>query len=297
MRRPSIVHTHMAKAGTLGRLAASSVTDARVIHTFHGHVLEGYFGPAREMAFGKIERYLATRSDALIAVSSQVRDQLLDMGIGRPSQWRVIPLGIDLEPFVAHLPPMTTARSAFGLPQNVPAVGIVGRLVAIKDLETFLRAATRVASAEPDAIFVIAGDGPLRSALESLAARILPGRARFLGWVSELAPLYAALDVVALSSRNEGTPVALIEAAASQRPVVATDVGGVREVVMDGETGHLVPPGDAEMMARKIISLLQDRQSAHSMGQRAMARAISRFSSTRQAADMADLYDELLGRI
>lgn len=294
LRRPAIIHTHMAKAGAVGRLAAKAAPEAVVIHTFHGHVLESYFSRLKEKAFMASERALARRSDVLIAVASQTRDQLLDFGIGRPDQWRIVPLGLELASFLKDAPAPRVARTRLGLPEHGPIVGIVGRLAKIKDHETFFRAALEVSSAEPSSTFAVAGDGARRSELEQLAAQILPGRVRFLGWVSDLVSLYAALDVVVLTSRNEGTPVALIEAGAARRPVVATDVGGVSEVVRNGDTGFLVGVGDVSSVARKILLLLRDPERSREMGDRARAHVIVRFSATRSVKEMEDLYLELL---
>lgn len=294
LRRPAIIHTHMAKAGALGRLAAGAVPESVVLHTFHGHVLESYFGRLKEKAFMASERALARRSDVLVAVAPQTRDQLLDFGIGRPNQWRIVPLGLELESFLTDVPPRRVARIRIGLPESGPIVGIVGRLVKIKDHETFLRAAMEVSLAEPSCTFAVAGDGPLRPELEQLAVSVLPGRVKFLGWVSDLPSLYAALDVVVLTSRNEGTPVALIEAGAAKRPVVATDVGGVSEVVLQGGTGFLAAVGDVSSIARKILILLRDPERSREMGERARVHVVARFSATRLVNEMENLYLELL---
>jgi glycosyltransferase involved in cell wall biosynthesis len=292
-RRPDVVHTHMAKAGTLGRLAAKRRRVPVVIHTFHGHVLDGYFSPAATRAVLATERALARGTDALIAVSPAVRDELLDLGIGTPDRWHVVPLGLDLEPLrTSHLR-RRQARARLLVPNLGPVVGIVGRLVPIKDHDTFLRAAAIVARDRPDVRFVVAGDGTERPRLERLAAELLGDRARFLGWVDDLPALYAAMDVVVLTSRNEGTPVALIEAHAANRPVVATRVGGVPDVVEDGRTGLLAPPGDAAAVAAAISSVLDAPNLARTLARRGR-EASARFSLDRLADDLAELYAALL---
>jgi glycosyltransferase involved in cell wall biosynthesis len=294
--RPDIVHTHMAKAGTIGRMAARRNDTPVVIHTFHGHVLEGYFSPARNQVYLRIERLLARSTDVLVAVSPAVRDELLALGIGRPSQWRVIPLGLELQELLdARISPLE-ARRRLGLPEDGPLVGIVGRLVPIKDHATFLRAAATVSRGRPDVRFVIAGGGELSERLKAEASDLLPGRCHFLGWVMDLPSLYAALDVVVLTSRNEGTPVALIEAAAAGKPSVATDVGGVSDVVRDGVTGFLVRVGDPDAIAERIVSLLEsgDRGAAMGIGAREWVRG--RFSAERLATDIEDLYREQVAR-
>jgi glycosyltransferase involved in cell wall biosynthesis len=295
-RRPDVVHTHMAKAGALGRLAARRTGVPVVIHTFHGHVLEGYFSGWKARAFLAAERGLARMSDALVAVSPAVRDELLALGIGRPSQWCVIPVGLDLHDLLTQEVDREKARGALGLPETGPVVGIVGRLVPIKDHVTFLDAAARVARERADVIFVVAGDGELRSELEVRARHLLGDRCRFLGWVMDLPTLYAALNVVVLTSRNEGTPVALIEAGAAGKPAVATRVGGVPYVVQDGKTGLLVPPGDPRAIAAGVSALLDDPGRARAFGEAARREASSRFRIERLADDLAGLYGELLTR-
>lgn len=294
LSRPAIVHTHLAKAGTLGRIAARSADIPHVVHTFHGHVLEGYFSRPASAGFLQIERALARRTDALVAVSQSIRDELLDLGVGTPTQWHVIPLGLDLEPIADSAINSLQARRVLDLPRSGPIVGIVGRLVPIKNHELFLEAARLISGERPDTCFVIAGDGELRDRLESRGRALLGDRVRFLGWVHDLPGLYRALDVAVLSSNNEGTPVALIEAAAAATPIVATDVGGVKDVIDHGHTGYVVPPNDAASLAARVTELLNDARGAHRMGTQARGRAITRFGARRSLDEVAHLYDSLL---
>jgi glycosyltransferase involved in cell wall biosynthesis len=295
-QRPDIVHTHMAKAGTLGRIAARQARVPVILHTFHGHVLDEYFSKPVSKLFGATERYLSRWTDALIAVSPSVRDFLLALGVGKPSQWHVIPVGLELDDLVRPPPPKDESRKRLGLPADGPAVGIVGRLVPIKDHSTFLEAARVIANVRSDVTFVVAGDGESRVPLQARAEQMLGDHVRFLGWVFDLPALYGCLDVVVLSSRNEGTPVALIEAGAAAKPVVATRVGGVPDVVRDGETGYLVAPGDGVAMARGILELLDNPQRATAMGAAAREWVRPRFSAARLVEDIIELYCELLGR-
>jgi len=294
--RPQVVHTHLAKAGAIGRAVAQTHRVPVVVHTFHGHVLQEYFGNLTNRAFATAERALAKRTDALLAVSPQVRDDLLGMGIGTPAQWHVIPVGIELDDLVRDRPSRDAARRHLNLPLDAPIVGCVGRLVPIKDHGTFLDAAVRLLRDRPDVTFAIAGDGELREGLKQRARQLLGDRVVFLGWVEDLRSLYAAFDVVALTSRLEGTPVSLIEAAAAGKPVVATRVGGVREVVRDGETGLLVSPEDPVSVAASLLALLDDPQGARRMGAEGTAWVTGRFSARRLAQDLAALYAELLDR-
>jgi glycosyltransferase involved in cell wall biosynthesis len=223
-----------------------------------------------------------------------VRDELLALGIGRPEQWRVVPLGLELGDLLGGPAERSASRAALGLPPEAPLVGTVGRLAAIKDHATFLAMAARLAAARTDVSFVVAGDGSLRGALEAEAKSLLGNRIRFLGWATDLPVLYGALDVVVLTSRNEGTPVALIEAGAAGRPVVATDVGGVAEVVRDGASGFVVPPGDAAALAARVGTLLDDPDAARAMGLAGREWVRGRFGSERLVGDLTALYGELM---
>lgn len=295
-QRPDIVHTHTAKAGTLGRLAARRAEVPVVIHTFHGHVLDEYFVRPVSQFFASMERYLAQQTDALIAVSPSVRDFLLGVGVGKQSQWHIVPVGLELDSLLVGTPDREECRHRLGLPIDGPAVGIIGRLVPIKDHVTFLEAARRLATVRPDVTFVVAGDGESRRKLQRNAEKMLGDRVQFLGWVFDLAALYGALDVVVLSSRNEGTPVALIEAGAAGKAVVATRVGGVPDVVRDGVTGALVNAGDADAMAAEILALLEAPHRAEMMGSAARKLVRERFSAARLVDDVTELYEQLLSR-
>jgi glycosyltransferase involved in cell wall biosynthesis len=292
--RPDVVHTHMAKAGLLGRQAADA-TGVTSVHTFHGHVLEGYFATPANRVFLTLERRLARRTGALVAVSHAVRDDLAALGIGEPSRWHVVPLGFDLAAFGSDEPRRWAARRALGIGDDTLAVGIVGRLVPIKNHPLFLEAARLVADRAPRARFIVAGDGELRVALEAEARAALADRVAFTGWVHDLPSLYAALDLVVLTSLNEGTPVALMEAGAAGVAVVATDVGGVRDVVDDGTTGRLVPSGDADGVAAAILELLDDDAARGRLGAEAARQAPARFSPEAMTARLAHLYRSIAG--
>jgi glycosyltransferase involved in cell wall biosynthesis len=310
--RPQIMHTHMAKAGALGRLAGILYNcfghgrrpgrRAVLIHTFHGHVLDGYFSPRLAKIFLTIERWLARRTDLLIAVSPSIQEELLSKGIGHASQWRVIPLGLDLSA-LAQLP----------LPNGASPVriGMVARLVPIKHPSLFLHAVARLTHEAPGSSVrgVIVGDGPLRHALECEAEQLGVDRAvQFTGWQRDLRSVYDGLDVVCLTSWNEGTPVALIEAMAAGRAVVATDVGGVRDL-LDEEPrrsapiaagtfrrttrGLLVRPGDVEGVAHALRAVATDAALRRELGEAARPHVLSRFSIDRLLRDITDLYDAL----
>jgi glycosyltransferase involved in cell wall biosynthesis len=287
----TVLHTHMAKAGTVGRLAALSLRRRpRTVHTFHGHVLDGYFSPGVQRAFVEVERRLAARTDALIAVSDEVRDALLDLGIGRPDQFHVVGYGLDLGRFLAVDGPSGRLRGPLGLGPDVPLVGVLGRLVAIKDHATLVAAVARL----PGVHLAIVGDGERRGALEADVSRLgLTGRVHFTGWCDDVPGALADLDVVALTSRNEGTPMALIEAAAAGRPVVATGVGGVATVVEDGVTGYVVGAGDVDAVAARLASLLADGAARERLGRAARVSISGRFGPERLLHDVRALYASL----
>jgi glycosyltransferase involved in cell wall biosynthesis len=302
--QPTIVHTHMAKAGLLGRLAArvynvtrGAAPRARLVHTYHGHVLEGYFGGARTSVFIALERWLARISDAIVAISPAIRGELLDQyRIGRPEQYRVIPLGFDLAPFAAiNGEARARARQILQIDVNAPVVTTVGRLTAIKQHHLFLDVAERVIARHTDAVILLVGDGELRANLEAQAARLgLGSHVRFLGWRRDLATLYAATDVFALTSRNEGTPVALIEAMASSVPGVSTDVGGVRDVILDATMGIRVPLDDTSAFAAGVLHLLDAPQERITIGECGRRHVLGRFDINRLTDDVEGLYRDLL---
>jgi glycosyltransferase involved in cell wall biosynthesis len=294
-----LVHSHMAKAGTIGRLAALSMfsrrSRPRLVHTFHGHVLHGYFGAPQQRSFLELERRLAKHTDALVAVSPEVRDELVGLGIGKPGQYRVVPVGLDLGRLLQVGSPAVPGgrlRAALGLSAGVPLAGVLGRLVPIKDHATLFSAL----AATPGVHLAVLGDGELRPRLEALARELgIAGRTHFTGWWQDVPAALADLDVVALSSRNEGTPVALIEALAAARLVIATDVGGVGHVVQDGETGWLCRSGDPGALAELIQRALSKPALAARLGQEGRRRVAERFGQARMVSDHLSIYRELIG--
>lgn len=302
--RPLIVHTHMAKAGLLGRVAAAAYNltrgtapPTRVIHTYHGHVLEGYFSPLMTRLFIGLERLVARLTDAIVAISPAIERELRDQfRIGRAEQYRVVPLGFDLSRFAAVDDAMRAqARRALSVPDDADVVCTVGRLTAIKQHRLFIDAVAAAARSRPQLIALIAGDGELRPDLERYAGeRGVADRVRFLGWRKDLAAIYAATDVFLLTSRNEGTPVALIEAMASGVPGVSTDVGGVKDVIASDAVGARVPDGDVAGLAAAIVRYLSDREGRRAAGQRARAAVLDRYSLDRLVRDIDALYGDLL---
>jgi glycosyltransferase involved in cell wall biosynthesis len=293
--RPAIVHTHTAKAGLLGRLAALLARTPVVVHTYHGHVLAGYFHPIVSALFRRIEWALAPATSVLLTVSESVKDDLVRLGVARSDRVRVLPLGLDLQPLAASLPRGTLRREA-GWDDDAPLVGIVGRLVPIKDLGTFIDAAVRVAAQRSDVRFAVVGDGEERKRLEGIATSALGQRVHFFGWRKDTAAVLGDLDIAVNTSLNEGTPVALIEALAAGRPVVATAVGGTPDVLEGGRFGALVPARSGAAVARAIQAALDSRESALAMAAAGQTVVLKRYSVNRLLDDMAALYRELLSQ-
>jgi glycosyltransferase involved in cell wall biosynthesis len=292
--RPHVVHTHTAKAGMLGRLAAWWTGVPVTVHTYHGHVLRGYFPPARTRAFTAIERRLATISTRLIAVAPRVRDELLALGVGRPDQYEVIRLGLDLEAFAGVGGATGSVRVALGIPAGAFVIAAVGRLVPIKRHDVLLEAVAQL-PAGLDWRLLLAGDGELRAPLEQRAAALgVRGRVAFLGWRADLAEIYADADVAALTSDNEGSPVALIEAMAASRPVVATRVGGVPDVVLHGEHGLLVEPGDVTGMAAALARLARAPDTRARFGDAGRRHVLSLYRAERLVSEVDALYRRLI---
>ena len=293
--RPHVVHTHTSKAGALGRIAATLCRVPVIVHTYHGHVFDAYFSPLKTRFVVATERLLARGASALVAVTARVRRDLLARGIGGDDQVVVVSLGLDLDPLLAAPARRGELRRELGLPADAPLVGIVARLVPVKAHEVFLAAARAMAPVRPDIVFLIVGDGERRAELETAArASGLGDRVRFLGWRADLDRLYADLDVVVLTSKNEGSPVALIEAMAAGRPVVSTRAGGVEDVVIDGTTGVVVPIGDVTAIARAVVNLLEDPVRAERIGAAARASVAAQFGSRRLVGDIDALYQRLL---
>jgi glycosyltransferase involved in cell wall biosynthesis len=297
--RPQILHTHTAKAGTVGRVAALLAGSRRppiVVHTFHGHVLRGYFGRLRSLFFRLLERKLASTTTALVAVSPQVRDDLVALGVAPRDRFVVIRLGIELNKRVApEQNGRVESRRYLGIPSDRFAVGWIGRMTAVKRTDDVLVAFKRLRESGVDAMLCMVGDGPDRSQLENRAHELgIVRDTLFLGYQDDVAPFYAAFDALVLPSGNEGTPVSAIEALAAGRPVVATRVGGVPDVVRDGEDGFLVEAGATDDLAERLERLARDPKLRERMGAAGRERVLPRYAVDRLVEDVDRLYRSLL---
>lgn len=321
--RPDIVHTHTAKAGTVGRIAGllyrwttpavllGRPRQCRLIHTYHGHIFHGYYGPIRTRLFLLIEKLLAfLGTDRIIVVSEQQRLEIHEhYGVGRASQFAVIPLGLDLTIFAESESRRQHFRQELNAAEDDLLIGIVGRLTEIKDHELFLRAAALLSAQLPEAqrrlLFVVIGDGARRASLESLARSLhLENKVTFVGTRRDPENFYPALDIVSLTSRNEGTPLTLIEAMANARPVIATAVGGVVDLLGDigwandaysvCERGISVNPDDAPAFAEGLDRLIKDRDLRRKIGERGLQFVEQHYRKERLLDDVRSLYLELL---
>jgi glycosyltransferase involved in cell wall biosynthesis/SAM-dependent methyltransferase len=295
--RPAVVHTHTAKAGALGRVAATLCAVPVRIHTFHGHVFQGYFGRAATMAVIAAERFLGFFSHRVLAVSEEVaRDLTVVYRVVPPGKVAVVPLGLDLAPFAraGAGEGRGELREEIGAAPGDLLVGIVGRLVPVKDHAYFLEAGAELLRQVPQALLVVVGSGPLDGDLRARARALgIDGRCRFLGWRRDAARICADLDAAALTSVNEGTPVALIEAAAAGVPVVARSVGGVPSALAGVEDAALVPPGaPPSAFAAALAAALRAPRGPR----RPNEAVVRRFSAERLCDDVERIYREELAR-
>lgn len=295
--KPDIVHTHTAKAGALGRAAAVLAGVPVRIHTFHGHIFESYFNKFYIAVFLLIERILALFTKFIVVVSQAQKKEIGERyKITGPEKIRVIPLGLELEQFFLAGGCAGKLRGELGLGEGVIIVGIVGRLVPVKNHKMFLDAAnmlTGLLEGQFRVKYLIVGDGEERTSLEEYAKKLgLGNDTVFFGWREDMAGIYSDLDIVGLTSFNEGTPVALIEALAAGRPVVATDVGGVADVVKEGVNGYLVASGDARAFALRLADLVKDPGKRSEFGLNGCRTVREAFSKERLVRDLADLYED-----
>jgi glycosyltransferase involved in cell wall biosynthesis len=304
LERPDVVHTHTAKAGTIGRLAAFAYNVTRrrgdrcvVVHTFHGHVFSGYFGALGSGAVRLIERAMSRVTDRILTVSQRQKADICDRyRIAPAGKTDVLELGSDLEPLF-RLEANTSLREALGFAPRHVVFGFVGRFVPIKDLPTLVRAFAQVAARVPDARLMLVGDGELRSAIERLVIELqLSDRVRFTGWVRDIQAIYGALDVAVLPSINEGTPLVLLEAMAAGRPVIATAVGGVEDIVSRDRMGLLVPPRDVRALAEAMARLAECPAMRGELGAAARRGMSVRFGRDGVVHRVAALYQGLLAQ-
>ncbi len=291
--KPQIVHTHMAKAGTIGRIAAKAAGVPVIIHTFHGHIFHSYFKAPKTKFFIGVEKMLARFTDNIITISERQKKDIKDyLSIANDNKITLIPLGFDLDKFLAD-DKHAGLRKELNIPENAVVIAIVGRLTAVKNHEMFLYAAKEIKKINPGKAikFTIVGDGELKDDLIKLARNIgIYSDCVFTGWRKDIDALYKIMDIVALTSLNEGTSVSIIEALASAKPVVVTDVGGVRDIVEDGRSGLIVPSRDIGAFAKAVTALINDKAKRERFGSYGREYVLKRHSKERLVNAIKDLY-------
>ncbi len=297
--RPEIVHTHAAKAGALGRLAAIHEKVPIIVHTFHGHVFKGYFIKPITRVFIGIERWLAKRSSAIIAISEEQKKDLSEVHkICTSDKVKVIELGFDLQRFQENKGEnRKMVRAKYDLDSDEIAVAIVGRLAPIKNHGMFIEVLKRVQTKTTKKVHAfIVGDGLERKKLEVLAQNIEQNdtfNISFTSWIEDIATFNTGMDIMCLTSLNEGTPVSLIEAQASNLPIVSTNVGGVKSVFEDGKSGYLVESEDVDSFAEKLLDLIENDEKRQKMSQNGWTFVRDKYDYKTLVANMDKLYAEL----
>jgi glycosyltransferase involved in cell wall biosynthesis len=308
--KPDIVHTHAAKSGVIGRTAAEAAKVPVILHTFHGHVFHHYFSKWQTDTFIRIERFLAKKSTGIIAISESQRHDLSTVyKICDDEKIKIIPLGLDLDLIQTDQNAKRLMfRSMYGFEEDEIVIGIIGRIVPIKNHSLFVEAAARIlAETDKKVKFLIVGDGDMRPNMErefenhNIPYAYYPvdkkiSTATCISWQENVDEVLAGLDIVVLTSHNEGTPLSLIEAQAASRPVVSTNVGGVSDIVMEGETGYITEPGDKESLAAALMRLVDNPELRKSFGRKGAIHATENFSYKRLVRDMSEYYHEQMER-
>jgi glycosyltransferase involved in cell wall biosynthesis len=304
--KPDIVHTHASKSGAIGRLAARACKVPLVVHTFHGHVFHSYFNKFLSDIVIRMERYLAKKTDAIVAISESQKYELSSVyRIAPAEKIHVIPLGFNLDKFSRDQDTKRIIfRNKYGFGADDMLIGIIGRIVAIKNHDMFLEVAARVKASCPEKKirFVIIGDGDMRPQVEKKAGELGLSYSYFIthpgdqtdvvvtSWETEIDQALAGLDIVLLTSNNEGTPVSLIEAQSAGKPVVSTDVGGVEDIVSHGASGYITPVNDVTGFSAYVVELIRNEGLRKSMGEAGHSNVIRKFSRQRLVRDMKQLY-------
>jgi len=292
---PLIVHTHSSKAGLLGRLAAKLARVPIIIHTPHGHVFFGYFGSFKTKIFIILERFVSRITDKIVALTNEEKKDYIKFRIANEDKFDVIYSGIELNKF-KELPfnENQNFKRELGIPENYLVVGTVGRLVPVKGPEFLIEAAKYIISKYPEVFFIFTGDGPLEQNLERQAFKSgIKDNIIFLGWRNDIAGIISVYDIFALPSLNEGMGRVLVEAMALGKPIVASNVGGIPDLVTHGKNGFLVPPKNPEKLAKYIQILIGDKEKRKKMGQ-AGKEMVKNFSKEKMVEKIANLYEELL---
>jgi len=294
-RKFDIIHTHTAKAGFIGRIAARLAGASAVIHTPHGHNFYGYFGRLKSWFVIILERMAALFADRIIALTNVEKKDMFWYNVCSVSKIWVVRSGIDLGKYNKNGFDIGRKKAEFNISTDDFLVGMMARLERVKGVAYFIEAVKYISDELPKAKFLIVGDGPLKQNLILLAKHLgMNDRIIFTGWREDIPEILSITDIVVLPSLNEALGMVLLEAGASGKPTVATAVGGIPEIIKNGETGLLVPPGDSQKMAKAIVFLLKNEKKRLQMGLAAKNRVSSDFSENRMASEIHDLYEDLV---
>ncbi len=306
--RPDIVHTHASKAGAVGRLAAAKMNVPVIVHTFHGHVFHSYFSKPKTFLYKSVEQYLARKSTKIIAISAKQKHELaVEHNIAPEDKFAVIPLGFDLSRFAENqAQKRQTFRAEYQLTEHQIAVGIIGRLVPVKNHGLFLQMVARLQKQFPQAVFFIIGDGEEKENLLRQAqnlslnyglhneANAQTHRLIFTSWIKNVDWALAGLDLITLTSLNEGTPVSLIEAQAAAKPIVSTDVGGISDIITAKHPALLSAVDNPTQFIDNVAQMLQTIHAKSISAEEGRAEIFRKFHYTRLVNDMENLYNSLL---
>ena len=292
--RPRIVHTHTSKAGILGRWAAYFCRVPIIIHTPHGHVFWGYFGRLKTAFYIMLEKITAFITDKIIALTEQEKKDHLRFRIASGDKFPVVHSGIKLDRFSNLSVDPAAMRRKLGISEGDLVVGTTGRLTPVKGHRHLIEAAGNILNARPNTTFVFLGDGELSDELKNMASRLgMKEKVKFLGWRPDVAEVMSAFDLFVLPSLNEGMGRVLVEAMALGKPIVASDVGGVCDLVVHGINGCLVPPGDAQSLSAAINDLIEDPERGRKMGENGKKRSIN-YSANAMVQKIDQLYQAML---
>ncbi len=306
--KPHIIHTHAAKAGLVGRLVAIYCRTPIILHTFHGHVFHNYFGKLKTTFYILLERFLAKWSTGIVTISLLQKNDLVNIyKIAPEHKTFLIPLGLDLDPFYTDQETKRRLfREKFFIQKDEIVIGIIGRLVPIKNHALFINGINEVLQKTKKKIrILIIGDGDERQNIIDHLTQLKiaynyfpeskePTLCTLTSWLTQMDEVYAGLDIIALTSLNEGTPVSLIEAQAACKPIVTTNVGGVSDIVLENNTAFITPTEDVQAFANAILQLTENDELRNHMGKNGYQHVKAKFDKMRLVDDMQKLYEKLL---
>jgi glycosyltransferase involved in cell wall biosynthesis len=295
--KPHIVHTHTSKAGWLGRLAAFLARVPIIIHTPHGHVFHSYYGPFMTKIFVIAERILSLMTDKITALTDRERDEFLEQGVASIEKYVIIHSGVMLQQIMNMNFVVETGKKKLGIPQNSNVIGVVGRLVPIKGHKYLVSAAKRIIREFDNTVFVFVGDGYLESRLERQSESLgVRKNIIFTGWRKDVIEVLNLFDILVLPSLNEGMGKVLIEGMALGKPIVASSVGGIIDLVENGDNGILVPPKDSDALEEAILKLIRNKSLAQKLGKNGKAKVYPEYDTFVMVRQIEDLYEDMLSK-